>query len=72
MSPTPSENFDSYLTPIEAAAQLESLSDELAKYAVAAEDLEELRQIGRHFHCHLNGLESLHDLLRDVAERILC
>jgi hypothetical protein len=63
---------DEYLTTFEAAQQLERLSDELLTYGVDVEDLEELRQLGRRFCRHLNGREALHDLLRDVAEKILC
>ena len=73
MSPTtPASGLDEYLTPHEAAEQLERLSDELDQYGVATQDLEELRLIGRRFHRHLSSRETLHDLLRDVAERILC
>ena len=70
--PPPPLDFDDYLTPHEAAEQLERLSDELLAYGADAQDLDELRLIGRRFHRHLNSRESLHDLLRDVAERILC
>jgi hypothetical protein len=71
-TPPPPLDFDDYLTPHEAAEQLERLSNELLAYGVDAQDLEELRLIGRRFHRHLSSRESLHDLLRDVAERILC
>jgi len=63
---------DEYLTPFEAAQQLERLSDELLTYGVDVEELEELRQLGRRFHRHLNGREALYYLLRDAAEKILC
>jgi hypothetical protein len=72
MIPPPPKDFEEYLTPHEAAEQLERLSDELGQYGVAPQDIEELRLIGRRFHRHLGSRESLHDLLRDVAERILC
>jgi hypothetical protein len=65
-------NSDDYLTPHEAAEQLERLSNELVAYGVDAQDLDELRLIGRRFSHHLYARETLHYLLKDVAEGILC
>ena len=64
--------LDEYLTPCEAAEQLDRLSSEFASYGVPAEDLEELREIARHFHRHLSGREALHYVLKEASERILC
>ena len=72
MSPTPPSDLDEYLTPHEAAEELERLCNELLAYGVDAQDLDELRLIGRRFSRHLYARECLHNLLRDVAERILC
>ena len=72
MSSTQEHSSMEYLTPHEAAEQLERFSDELLPYGVDAQDLEELRLIGRRFHRHLVSRETLHYLLKDVAERILC
>ena len=65
-------DFDEYITPHEAAEQLERLSTELLAYGVDAQDLDELRLIGRRFSRHLYAREALHDVLKDVAGRILC
>ena len=64
--------LDEYLTPYEAAEKLERLSSEFAGCGVAAEDLEELREIARRFHRHLSGREALHYVLKEASERILC
>ena len=73
MSPTPpTDPLWDYITPHEAAEQLERLSNELLAYGVDAQDLDELRLIGRRFSRHLYAREALHDVLKDVAERILC
>ena len=64
--------LDDYLTPYEAAEQLERLSHELASCGAAADDLEELRGIARRFQRHLNGREALHYVLKEASERILC
>ena len=64
--------LDDYLTPYEAAEQLERLSRELASCGAAAEDLEELREIALRFHRHLSGRDALHDVLKEASERILC
>lgn len=64
--------LDEYLTPYEAAEQLERLCNELADCGAAAEDLEELREDARRFHRHLNGREALHYVLKEASERILC
>ena len=70
--PPPPDSLWDYITPHEAAEKLERLSTELLAYGVDAQDLDELRLIGRRFSRHLYAREALHDLLRDVAERILC
>ena len=64
--------LDEYLTPYEAAEQLERLSHDLSDCGADAEDLEELREIARRFYRHLNGRETLHDVLKEASERILC
>ena len=71
-TPPPPSDCDEYITPHLAAEQLERLSNELLIYGVNAQDLDELRLIGRRFSRHLYAREALHDVLKDVAERILC